>query len=306
MTLQAPTFATRETVPRRRLPAATLARQVPDLDLLMLVGQSPFAEVWLVRDRPTGMLRALKQLRSDSPNAATGRQLLWNEAEVGRRVQSEHVVRIVETRLDGRPPHLLLEWLAGETLEARLTRERQLCCAESLWIARQCAQGLTDLLAAGFFHGDVKPSNIFVGRSGSVKLIDLGFARPDKRIVDDLNESDRELTGTPEYLAPEALVPREQGLAARDLYSLGVVLYRMLAGVRPFQGEGVAETIREHQQSVPPRLRSLAPHVPADVEDLVHRLLSKQPVRRGTGLKNLVHELISLELSAFDEAPAAG
>jgi len=300
----AATFAIRETAPRRRLPASTLARQVPDLNLLMLVGQSPFAEVWLVRNRETGMLHALKQLRTDGPNAATGRQLLWNEAEVCRRVRSEHVVRIVDTRLDARPPCLLLEWLAGETLEARLTRERQLCCAEALWIARQCAQGLTDLLTAGFFHGDVKPSNIFVGRSGSVKLIDLGFARPDKRIVDDLSDSDRELTGTPEYLAPETLVPREQGLAARDIYSLGVVLYRMLAGVRPFQGEGVAETIREHQQSVPPRLRSLAPHVPAEVEDLVHRLLSKQPLRRGTGLKSLVHELVGLELAAVD-TPAA-
>ncbi len=288
----------------RDLPAPLLARQVPHLDVLALAGRGSFGEVWLVKDRRSGRLHALKQVRPDCPNPSAARQLLWNEAEVGRRVSSDHVVRVNEASLQSQPPYLLLEWLSGETLEARLTREGQLECSVALWIARQCAQGLYDLLKAGLTHGDVKPSNIFLCRSGAAKLIDLGFARPDQRIVDDLDDASRTLSGTPEYLAPEALVPSEQNRVAKDVYSLGITLYRMLAGVLPFEGETVAEVVRQQKQSRPQRLRTLAPHVPPEAENLVERLLAKQPLRRGSGLRALVQELVALELLTIeDESP---
>ncbi|MES1262150.1 MAG: serine/threonine-protein kinase [Acidobacteriota bacterium] len=281
----------------RPLPGASLARHVPHLELLALAGKGSFGEVWLVQDRRTGRLHALKQLRADCPNPAAARQLLWNEAEVGRRVTSDYVVRVGEAFLDATPPHLILEWLSGETLESRLLRERQLSCQEAFWIARQCAQGLLDLLRAGFTHGDVKPSNIFLCRSGLAKLIDLGFARPDQRLVDDLDDRSRTLSGTPEYLAPETLVPSERSGVARDLYSLGVTLYRMLTGALPFQGTSVGEIVRQQQQTRATRLRTLAPHAPPEAEELVHQLLAKQPLRRGPGLRPVLQTLIGLELA---------
>jgi serine/threonine-protein kinase len=292
----------RATLRGRKVPAASISRHFPHLDMLTLAGRGSFAEVWLVQDRASGSLFALKQLRSDCPNPGAGRQMLWNEAEVGRRVSSDHVVRVGEAFLDAKPPAVMLEWLSGETLEARLQREKWIGSGEALWIARQCAQGLHDLVTAGFTHGDVKPSNIFLCRSGAAKLIDLGFARPDRRVVDDLTDTDRTLSGTPEYLAPETLIPSEQNGVAKDVYSLGITMYRMLSGCLPFQGETLAEIVREHRQSRAARLRSLAPHVPPEVEELVHRLLSKQPLRRGAGPKNLVQELVGLELLTIDEA----
>jgi serine/threonine-protein kinase len=292
------TFAApRQTAPERLLPAASLARHVPHLELLALAGQGSFGEVWLVQDRRTGRLHALKQLRADCPNPAVARQLLANEAEVARRVNSDYVVRVGEAFLDATPPHLVMEWLSGETLESRLVRERRLPCQEAFWIARQCAQGLVDLLSAGFTHGDLKPSNIFLCRSGLAKLIDLGFARPDQRVVDDLADVPRTLSGTPEYMAPEVLVPSEQSGVARDLYSLGVTLYRMLTGTPPFQGASAGEIVREQQQTRAQRLRTLAPHVPPEAEELVHQLLAKQPLRRGSGLRSVVQTLIGLELA---------
>ena len=296
--------------PSRLLPrttsrvAASPPSQSLDFDLVGIAGRGSFAEVWQVLQHPTGEVFALKQLRADRLDQPVARQILENEAEIGSKVACEHVVKVCKARTDAVPPYLLLEWLSGQTLEARLSTSKKLFCGESLWIARQCAQGMHSLLIAGFTHGDIKPSNIFICNNGNVKLIDLGFARPDQLSAADLEHSPgRALTGTPDYLAPEALAQpnssgRSSGLS-RDIYSLGATLYRMLTGSLPFQGETVADVLRQHQKSIPVPLRTLAPEVPREVSDLVHRLLSKEPLRRGNGLSWLIRELIGLELDVL-------
>lgn len=261
-----------------------------------LIGRGAFAEVWRVQDRESGCWYALKELRADCPNPVVGKQLLLNEAEIATRVDSPHLARLHGTQASSLGPRLIFEWLSGDTLESRLARVGRLGTRESLWIARQCVQALADLLTAGFTHGDIKPSNLFLCRSGLVKLIDLGFARPDHRVVDDLSTS---LMGTPEYLAPDALVPSEQSGAARDLYALGVTLYRTLTGVTPFQGASVGEVMRQQQTHTPAKLRTHLPYVSAELEGLVERLLSKQPLRRPTGLRSLLHELVGMELQSI-------
>jgi serine/threonine-protein kinase len=275
-------------------------------ELLALAGRGTFAEVWQVREPQTGQIFALKQLRPEWVERLAARQLLKNEAEVGSKVSSEYVARVHECELETSSPYILLEWLSGQTLEAHLTRGQRLPCHEALWIARQCAQAMHSLLVAGYTHGDIKPSNIFICDDGAAKLIDLGFARPDQMLDLDFSHSDHgPLTGTPEYLAPESLLPGHPRDIARDVYSLGITLYRMLTGALPFQGETIADILQQQQQSQPTRLRSLAPEVPREVAEFVHRLLAKEPLRRGNGLSWLIHELIGLELSLLDASEPA-
>jgi serine/threonine-protein kinase len=274
-------------------------------ELLSLAGRGTFAEVWQVRDPQTGQVYALKQLRPEWVERPAARQLLRNEAEVGSKVSSEYVARVQDSELETSSPYILLEWLSGQTLEAHLPRGQRLPGHDALWVARQVAQAMHSLLVAGHTHGDIKPSNIFICNDGTAKLIDLGFARPDQMLdLDFSNSSHEPLTGTPEYLAPEALLPGHPGGIARDVYSLGITLYRMLTGVLPFQGETIADILQQQQQSMPTRLRSLAPDVPREVADFVHRLLAKAPLRRGNGLSWLIHELIGLELLLLEAISA--
>ena len=118
------------------VPVATIG----DFELISLAGRGTFAEVWQVRDRRTGRRRALKRLRADRQDPKSARQILENEAEIGRRIASPHLVACCESHLDEELPYLVLEWLSGRTLEARLAADRHLFCHEALWIARQCAQ----------------------------------------------------------------------------------------------------------------------------------------------------------------------
>lgn len=285
--------------------AGSTALRPGEFEMIALAGRGTFAEVWQARNPRTGELHALKRLRTDLPDQPAARRILANEAEVAGKVKSPFVVGLTANCLDADPPCLVLEWLAGQTLEARLAADKRIFCGEALWIARQCVQGMHALVVSGFSHGDIKPSNIFLCDNGLVKLIDLGFARPDRVVASELGDpADRALTGTPEYMAPESLVRGETGGIARDVYSLGVTLYRMLAGSLPFHGTTIVEVLREHQRSLPPRLRSHAPEVPREVSEFVHRLLAKQPIRRGGGLSWLIRELIGLELLVMPDVPA--
>lgn len=262
-----------------------------DYEALCRVGEGAFGEVWQVREVATGRLFAIKQLRAEWENHRTARRLLENEAEVGQRVRSPHLIRVVTSQLRASPPFLVLEWLEGETLDAALSRTPCLPCHRALWIARQCVSGLLALQAAQLIHGDLKPSNVFVGREGRVKLIDLGFTRR-------VGAASAELTGTPEYLAPEVLAG-ENSQHGRDIYSLGVMLYRMLTGRLPFQAETVPELMEQQQRATVTPIRTFAPLVPSEVAAFAERLLSKQPLRRSGGLADLLRELLALEVASL-------
>lgn len=280
------------------------ANSIPSgFEIVAPAGSGTFCDIWQARDRKSGELCALKVLRTEWQEHRAARKLLENEAEIGLRVTSPHVVRVVEGHLKVPPRCLVLEWLTGHSLEAELVECHHLSCNDAVWIARQCAQGLLDLHLAGFSHGDIKPSNVFLQFDGAVKLIDLGFSRPLRVAANDRTIDDRGcLTGTPEYMAPESLSPALRDGVAKDIYGFGVTLYRMLAGRLPFHGTEVGEILQQQQRSLPPSLRSIAPHVPREIADFTERLLSKQPFRRASGLAGLVRELVLFEIGTLRES----
>jgi eukaryotic-like serine/threonine-protein kinase len=266
-------------------------------------GRGTFAEIWKVRERATGNVFALKRLLPQFVDDEGARRLLLNEATAGHAVAGQHVVRVMQSNHNLSPPFNLLEWLDGGTLGEQLESGQSLSIGSIIWVARQCAQGLSDLARAGYSHGDVKPDNIFLETGGAAKLIDLGFAEPIGE-PPSLGQV-RCITGTPEYMAPESCLRGTVNSQLRDMYSLGVVIFRLLAGQLPFEAATVEQVLRLHGSARPPALGELCPSAPDDLVNLVERLLAKQPVRRPQSFSSLIRELTALELETLHARFAA-
>lgn len=274
--------------------------QVGSWLLVRLAAQGTLAEVYQARpvtapvdQAPAYALKLLREEWREDPRAVA---LLHREALVGRTVCHPHVVSILATGLT-RPPHyLVMPWLEGATLETRLAAGRRFDLPVALWIARQVAEGLEGLHLAGWMHGDVKPANIHLSPQGHVTLLDLGFAR---RSGDADAAADRCVMGTCAYLAPEQVTVGLSPDIRSDLYSLGVVMFELLAGRRPFLADTMAELIAAHKEMPPPDLGLLTPRVPGGIARLVLAMLSKDPVRRPQTPRILIDQLAAWEIATF-------
>jgi serine/threonine-protein kinase len=287
-------------------PGGPWPRIVGHWELVALVAEGSWAEVY--RARPAGSpldcpaAYAVKTLRPDRQEDAAASGLLAREAWAGRSISHPHLISILEAQLRQVPPLVVMPWLEGTTLAARLAGGRWPDLPEALWIARQAAEALDALDSAGWTHGDIKPSNLFVSPEGHVTLLDLGFAR---RRGEDGPAAGRCLAGTPYYLAPECFSHPPRPEIRSDVYSLGIVLYELLSGRLPFERQDLAGLASQHKRTAAPRLCRLAPHLPPEVARLAHEMLAKDPLRRPQTPGELVARLVGLEIATFTERTAA-
>ncbi len=213
-------------------------------------------------------------------------QRFFNEARAASTIRHPGIVEIYDFGFTpAGDAYIVMELLEGESLGARLQRLGQLPASVAAGIARQIAAALGAAHRIGIVHRDLKPDNIFlvpdaeVSGGERVKLLDFGIA---KLTVDDRHASQTStgiVVGTPTYMSPEQCAGSRHLDARSDLYALGCLLYRMLAGRVPFEGD-VGWVIGAHQHLAPPPLEQLAPGTPAAIATLVARLLAKTPDAR--------------------------
>ncbi len=298
--------ATAAQVARRAAPISVLPRRVRRWELLELAAQGTFAEVY--RARPLGArdeaaaLYAVKMLRDKWLSDARAVARMRREAVVGRQVAHANLISVLAFHVEAAPLFVVMPWIGGETVAARIARDDHASLPVNLWIVRQVAEALDGLFRAGWIHGDVKPSNVLVSHDGHATLLDLGFASSRDGPV---SVEDRFVAGTIHYMAPElfarALVPDIRS----DLYSLGVVLYELLTGRRPFQADDLAELVVEQRQAELLDVRVLRPQLPKSVAMLVRDLMAREPLRRPQTPAELVERLVAMEVAAFGEHGAA-
>lgn len=252
---------------------------------------------------------ALKVLRRRWLQDAKAVALMCREVQAARSIHHPRVISVLAAGLQGPPYYVVTPWLSGRTLRDRLADRRPLDLPVALWIARQIAEALDGMYAAGWMHGDVKPGNVFISPQGHVTLLDLGFARQTSS-VHAANETDptdrRHFTGTGSYLAPESVTSTLVADIRGDIYSLGVLLFEMLTGRLPFTGDDLAEVVRAHRGTAAPNPRRFAPQIPIEVMRLVRQMLSKEPLRRPQTPAELAGRLSELEIQSFAERTVAG
>jgi serine/threonine-protein kinase len=233
---------------------------------------------------------AVKVLREAFARDVTSRQRFLREARAAGGLGHPNIVTVFDVgQIDG-VPFMAMELLEGDTLDDRLGRDLLPGVQETLDIGIQLSSALSYAHDRGVIHRDIKPANIyFDAGTGVAKLLDFGIAGVSSRGERPAAEGGL-VAGTPTYMAPEQIAGEAQD-ARCDLYALGVVLYRLLAGRLPFDEANLSEQMAKVMREPPPPLEPLNPDTPVELVELTHRLLAKKPAGRYSSADEVLEEL---------------
>ena len=240
-----------------------------------LLAVGGMGEVWAARDLLLDRAVAVKVLGRALAGDGRAAERLRREARAAGRLEHPNIARVLDLgEHDGRP-YLVMELLEGESLAARIDRAGPMPAAEAARVVAAVADALEAAHRAGVVHRDVKPGNVFLTSAGEVKVLDFGIASA----AGDAALTTGDLIGTAAYLAPERVLGHRATPAA-DIYALGVVLYELLAGHRPFEAGSEVELAMAHVNATPPPLGRAAPSAPPSLVAACSHALAKDPSSR--------------------------
>ncbi|MDZ4865472.1 MAG: serine/threonine-protein kinase [Gemmatimonadota bacterium] len=249
----------------------------------MEIGRGGMAFVWRARDLRHDRDVAIKVLYPELARAVGGERFL-REIRILAKLSHPHILPLLDSGAVEIMPGLLVPWyvmpfVAEETLRVKLTREGPLPVPVALRYTRELCSALTHAHAQGYIHRDIKPENILL-RGDQAVLADFGIARAVTVASGTALSSTGLVVGTPAYMSPEQSLGSNKLDARSDIYSLGVVLYEMLAGHPPFTGATPQAISARHQFETPPPIGVVRPGLPAGVEAVVTKALAKVPADR--------------------------
>jgi len=245
-------------------------------ELQELIGGGGMADVYLARDNLLDRPVAVKILHQQFQSDAEFIDKFHREAQAAARLSHPNIVNIYDVGVEGTTHYIVMEYVSGKTLKERIRMEGHLPTAEALQIAENIASALAHAHSTGLVHCDIKPHNILMMKDGTAKVADFGIARA---VTESTMTYSGNVVGSVHYFSPEQakgtmITPKS------DVYSLGVVLYEMLTGQLPFNGETPVSIAMQHLQQEPRSVRELDPSIPPVVEAIVFRAMSKDPELR--------------------------
>jgi tRNA A-37 threonylcarbamoyl transferase component Bud32/DNA-binding NarL/FixJ family response regulator len=247
--------------------------RIPCYRRIRTLATGHFAELHVAESDVRGELVAIKVARdvtSDSELDHAFRRLL-QEHDMAQRVDPQFVVKVYDLGISDEHAYMIMEYFDAGDLRRRL--RAPLRATDALLTAQAIARGLAAVHATGVLHRDLKPANVMLRRDGGVALIDFGLAK-DAALEADITDVGQ-IIGTPHYMSPEQ--GHGEPIDVRsDLYSLGIILFEMLTGRKPYMAENPMAIIYMHRKSPLPAL----PEAHAELQPLVHRLLAKSPADR--------------------------
>lgn len=247
-------------------------------EILELIGSGGMANVYKARCHRLNRLVAVKILKSDLAENADFRRRFRDESRAVAQLSHANIVSVYDVSTSGETEYIVMELIDGITLKQYMEKRGQLNWRESLHFITQIMRGLSHAHSRGIIHRDIKPQNIMVLRDGSVKVADFGIAC----LADSAQTLTQEALGSVHYISPEQ-ARGDRPDARSDIYSSGVVLYEMLTGRLPFEGESAVSVAIQHLSSIPLAPREINPDIPEQLElicmkamapDLEHRYQS--------------------------------
>lgn len=268
--------------------------------ILEPLGEGGMAQVYTAEHLVLEHLVAIKFLRRELAIEPEIAERFAREAKTIAQLNSEHVVKVLDVGyLDGAGPFMVMEHLDGEDLQTRLGRCGPLPLAEAIGYVIQAAAGLDQAHRKGIVHRDLKPENLFLARSQQgveiIKLLDFGISKQTGNSLSRLTQPQVAI-GSPNYMAPEQLMGSETIDARADVWSLGVVLYRLVTGALPFSGQSIAEVYARILHTEPAKPSDVCPGLPRAFDELVMRCLKKPSAERPPNVRALalaLREIVS-------------
>ena len=287
---------------------ALLSAEVPiparlgKYDIQGQVGRGGMGIVWKGFDPDLRRTVAIKVLSPHLAQSPVARRRFQREARAAAAINHENVLTIHSVEEQGETPFLVMEFVAGQSLKEYVAERGKLNAIEVIRLSAQISQGLAAAHVQGVIHRDVKPANVMLHEGATrVRLMDFGLARVGFDNAD-LTSHDHAV-GTPAYMAPEQI--RGHDIDARaDLFSLGCVMYCMVAGQSPFHGRTHAETIHKIIDLAPARLHDIDPSIPVVLSEMVEKLLMKNPDERYQSAFEVAETLCRL-LAQINQTPTA-
>jgi serine/threonine protein kinase len=219
---------------------------------------------------------ALKMLHSEIAGDASLVERFRNELRLARKISHKNVCRLFDLQEDDGILYIAMEYVPGEDLHSLIRRTGPLPVDRAIWITGQVAEGLVEAHRLGVVHRDLKPKNIMIDPDGNAKIMDFGIARSQRG---DRTTQTGTVMGTPEYMAPEQL-EGETVDGRADLYALGIVLYEMLIGQVPFEGQTFLIIAMKQKTERPRSPQEINPHIPEALSRLILRCLEKDRTAR--------------------------
>ena len=259
------------------------------------------ATVYLAEDLKHKRQVAIKVLRPEL-GAALGAERFLREIETTANLRHPHILPLYDSGEAGGWLFYVMPLVDGETLRDRMTRERQLPIDDALAIAREVGDALGYAHARGVVHRDIKPENILL-ESGHAVVADFGIARAVTAAGGERITQTGFAVGTPLYMSPEQAAADTDIDGRSDIYSLGCVLYEMLAGQPPFTGPNLQSITRQHLVADAPLVTNLRPAVSPQVASALQRALAKEPVDRFSAADGFLKALTTTEIVAAKRPP---